>query len=1492
MKKVLSLLLAAICVLMSVPCVNAAYTTENDVYTWDLKDITEEIGYDETAFQGGASYSYNGLKIVGMNSASAINENGVKIGKVSNKWGYIEYTAPADGTLSVTANIGKSGSYYSKIFVSTSSTSTDAAGVVIAGSATGSFSGETGLDEGTTYYIYNNSSASAYIESITFTPGEKPIIPTMTLNNTFSDNMLIQRDKPIILKGSCEYVQSAEITLQNDNNEADTRTKAVDLNGLTEWKAELEALSNYTDTYTLTITPRSEYEGAKPIVISNIIFGDLYLCAGQSNMVASASDYKTMGIDYTSEQLSAKHDDIRCLDLANKHTYSSSVKETIVDTASWKVLQSGSIPAVAYSFAEKLNSETGIPVGIITSSVKGTYISQWLPNIGIDSNNKNKNLYNTGIYPFRDMQLSGILWYQGESDSRESDKYKDKLKNLINTYRNLFANTEEVPFYFVSIVRCGTFEEDTMFEHMSDVRAIQAEVYSELKEELGNFGIIPTLDLYGNKENDTTYSDKWGISRGNARSSIHPGQKPIIAERAVNWVLRDIYGQENINTIGPVYKSKSSADGKLTVEFECTGNLKLMDTEQYSDNDAAAKRAEYGIDETKPQEFEIAGEDGVYYRAEAELDGNTVILSSDKVANPINFRYAYLGRNGDAYIECPNLTDDTNLPALVASTAAGTSGDEPESSAAPTTEPDTPTAEPTKEPAEEPEITNGRIVYSEDFSDSDISAWTDAKSVLSVSNDETHGNYLSMNVASSDSGAYTLFEADTKPILQYVYECDVRLKAGNDKSTQLSLMSEDYVFSSGNVNYGVGSGYILKLTTVNSTDWTINPDTTNKTVTIPQTDWVHLAVSYDSASNTTWLKITNNDEVLYSGAIEPHSTKNIPVGIHLRGGKNNAVMDVDNLTLSVVEDDSFTDYSEFKNEDYVGVVIMPNVSENIYAALYNKDGVLIGIKTVKGSGTLQTLKFPLPQEDGTYMKIFNWTDDMQPLCGASKPIYTDDIDEQNTDYLLNGKTVYAFGDSIVYGHKTPEKSFMRLMADDYDMNLGMYAVNGASVICVDSLEKEDASEEKIGNYIIKQVQNAPSEAPDVIIFDGYTNDAYGDPATDSFNSKGNRINILENLGEIQGRTASEFDNQTFCGAFEEIIHTMKQKWPDTLIVFVTIHKSGGRNWEVQSKLCELAIEMCGEWGVEIADVFNDTTLDSREAEQMQKYIISAAGSHPNETACREFYIPLLSGKLKEIFSASSLPDNIEGTVDLAIFAGQSNMSGRGNAAEATVCDVNAGFEYKAISNPLALVPVTEPFGLGEDKEGAIADFNSDGTTKRTGSMVSAVVDEYYKQTGRQLVAVSASKGGTSTAEWKSNYINDAADRLDAAEKYLASNGINIGRIFVVWCQGESDGDNNVSADTYTANTKELFNVFKQHGAEKCFMVQIGHYRDGGTMDTRYGVIRDAQAALCESDTDFILAGSFEPYKNDMKDKYHYNQTTYNAVGKTVGENISKYYGVD
>lgn len=263
------------------------------------------------------------------------------------------------------------------------------------------------------------------------------------------------------------------------------------------------------------------------------------------------------------------------------------------------------------------------------------------------------------------------------------------------------------------------------------------------------------------------------------------------------------------------------------------------------------------------------------------------------------------------------------------------------------------------------------------------------------------------------------------------------------------------------------------------------------------------------------------------------------------------------------------------DNENIKITVMAHTKGVVYAAMYKKDGSILCVRRAGEEDIPQNMIFPITYESGAYIRLFNWTEDMKPIFGAADKIYVEDI---NIDYsydALNGKTVYAFGDSIVYGHNAPKQSFMRLIADDYGMELNMLAKNGATVVTTDSYSKEDPEEETKDNYIINQIKGASSQAPDIIVFDGYTNDAYGDKATDSFNSNGAHINIWEHLGEIKGSEADSFDTSTFCGGFEKIIYEMKKKWPDTPIVFVTIHKSGGRDWNTQCKLRELSLEICG-----------------------------------------------------------------------------------------------------------------------------------------------------------------------------------------------------------------------------------------------------------------------------------------------------------------------------
>ena len=171
--------------------------------------------------------------------------------------------------------------------------------------------------------------------------------------------------------------------------------------------------------------------------------------------------------------------------------------------------------------------------------------------------------------------------------------------------------------------------------------------------------------------------------------------------------------------------------------------------------------------------------------------------------------------------------------------------------------------------------------------------------------------------------------------------------------------------------------------------------------------------------------------------------------------------------------------------------------------------------------------------------------------------------------------------------------------------------------------------------------------------------------------------------------------------------------------------------------------------------------------------------------------------------------------DLILFAGQSNMAGRGIVTDkwpqkAPVLVKGAGYEYRAITAPDRLCPIEEPFGADEN--------NPDGIFEpgmKTGSMVTAFVNEYYKLTHIPVLAVSASKGGSSISEWQGNndFLSDAIARYRKATEYAQKNHIEIRHKYVLWCQGETDGDRATDIEAYG---KLFINMFSQlQGAGIC-----------------------------------------------------------------------------
>ena len=113
--------------------------------------------------------------------------------------------------------------------------------------------------------------------------------------------------------------------------------------------------------------------------------------------------------------------------------------------------------------------------------------------------------------------------------------------------------------------------------------------------------------------------------------------------------------------------------------------------------------------------------------------------------------------------------------------------------------------------------------------------------------------------------------------------------------------------------------------------------------------------------------------------------------------------------------------------------------------------------------------------------------------------------------------------------------------------------------------------------------------------------------------------------------------------------------------------------------------------------------------------------------------------------------NIQEGIDLVLFIGQSNMAGRGIVStqwpqEAPKLIEGAAWEYRAITTPDRLMPLEEPFGVDENKADGINDVFADQKKAKTGSLVTAFCNAYYEETGRVIVGVSASKGGSTITD--------------------------------------------------------------------------------------------------------------------------------------------------
>ncbi len=468
-----------------------------------------------------------------------------------------------------------------------------------------------------------------------------------TLPKVFADNMVLQADKPLLIWGNAPTGVSVNVLLENLRGGSVAKEVKADRDS--SWTAELGSFSAGGE-YRLTVSC-----GGEKKEYSNLTFGDIWLCIGQSNI----EYYMYCGKDTTkylkSKDGKAESDNhnIRFLNLLNKGIEGAGAPlediPVLAGVGEWNVMDAASAgycSAIGYYFAQKVNAANDIPIGLICAAVGDTEIARWLPEGSYGSfESKDGGLFYNRISPLSKLQIRGILMYQGEADQYRTHlsavQYRDAMSGMVDLCRGIWG--DELPFYWAQLTRYNKDE--------SNVREGQRLAQYHVKNQK-NTGVISLLDIYGEYRGET----------GSSRADIHPHQKEIAAERFFRYACRDIYGGGKPAS-GPVYKEMKVVGDSIELTFDTTGDLTVMPVEQYADLTAKRYIKKNNIDTGIPQEFEIAGADGKYKKAKASINGNKIILKSDAVSKPVSARYAW-----GAYPEMPNLTDASGLPVLTFTT--------------------------------------------------------------------------------------------------------------------------------------------------------------------------------------------------------------------------------------------------------------------------------------------------------------------------------------------------------------------------------------------------------------------------------------------------------------------------------------------------------------------------------------------------------------------------------------------------------------------------------------------------------------------------------------------------------------------------------------------------------------------------------------------------------------------------------------------------------
>jgi sialate O-acetylesterase len=460
-----------------------------------------------------------------------------------------------------------------------------------------------------------------------------PTQADVVLGTLFRDGVMLQRDKPVAVWGSADPNEPIEVRFAEQRKRC-----TADAQG--RWLVYLDPLKASADPAELVV------RGKNKVTVKDVLVGDVWLCSGQSNMNLPV----TATENAAHEIAQADHPLIRYFEVR------SSILDEPTDFAEgeWQVCSPetvGTFTAVGYYFAEAIQPELGVPVGIIKATLGGSPIEGWMSaealastpasaaafskwkglspgyekraqeyrealakwkslaaaatadgnrstkatkpvRAWVDSDrNKPSGLYNGFIYPLQPGTLAGVLWYQGEGNVPRPDDYKVLFPLMIQQWRRDFRQ-ESLPFLFAQL---SSYEPKDDPSGQTWARLREAQAFART---LPNVGMAVTTDI-------------------GDPADIHPRNKQEVGKRLARLALRTIYGRDVVDS-GPEPIEVMKEGSMLRIRFANATGLTFR-----GDADQA---------------FVIAGADGRFQRASARIDGDSVCLTAHDVLRPVAAR--------------------------------------------------------------------------------------------------------------------------------------------------------------------------------------------------------------------------------------------------------------------------------------------------------------------------------------------------------------------------------------------------------------------------------------------------------------------------------------------------------------------------------------------------------------------------------------------------------------------------------------------------------------------------------------------------------------------------------------------------------------------------------------------------------------------------------------------------------------------------------------